>query len=532
MDIPDSPIKLGFSDKFPSWRDYQEESIQEIIDSDKSLFILDAPCGSGKSLTAMSVARLSNAKVYYVVSTKQLQDQILGDFPFAKKVIGRSNFTCQHGLLKLTCAEGLYCSTGLACPERGTCPYYMQKESAMESQFCVMNYSYFLTAMNYAEDWDIADLIIFDEGHLMESELFKQVGISLSPKNFHDYDFTFPGSEDICLERVEDLYDYLKEEISDIKGKRQMSLLMELTDDLSVSDAKDLKKMEILYKKISFVLKHYNEGWVLDYKRVKEFKNSRVTFKPIMVNDFAYMYFKHGSKFLVQSATMPPVNIFCRGFGINQSDVGYKEVHSTFPRENSPVIYRPVGKLSYAHIDENLPKAINEIYNIVSQNMDKKILIHTANYRISREIGDTIVILDEKENKVINVRVFGHDNAGERLAALEDFKSAEAPAILSSPSFETGVDLPYEQCEVQIIVKIPFLSLGDKQTKKRAELDREWYISATINRLEQACGRGVRAEDDTCITYILDECFKGLAKQYSYMFKEWFSDRICVEVEE
>ncbi len=538
MIIPETPIECGLGNKFTKFWKGQVECVKEILDwfdGGNPIFLLNAPTGSGKTIIANTVAKLMMreigefGKVYYVCSTKQLQDQIMKDFGFMKKVMGRNNFICQHGgKKKLSCANGLYCSAGLACPERDKCPYFIQKEEAMNSQFVVMNYSYFLCALNYARDWDEADLIIFDECDVMDMELMKNVGIEISYKTFHDYGLSFPIKEDV-MDRILNLKNELVFIINEKKPTLQMRILTGFLPNFS--DAEYVAKAERLLKKINFVLDKYDENsWVIDRKVGYNIKKSKIVFKPIMLNDFGYMYFGHSNKFLCMSATTPPKSVFAREFGINEKFIKYKEVGSTFPKERCPIIFRPIGKLSINHIDNNMEKLLNEINKIVEDNLDKKILIHTTNYRIAKELGDDFTIYDEVNNKVINVPVFTHDNADERTDALDDFKKADAPAILKSPSFERGVDLPYDECGLQIICKIPYLSLADLQTKRRMEIDKEWYISGTINRLVQACGRGMRAKDDKCPTYILDECLVGLARKYGYMMPEWFKERICVEV--
>ena len=125
--------------------------------------------------------------------------------------------------------------------------------------------------------------------------------------------------------------------------------------------------------------------------------------------------------------------------------------------------------------------------------------------------------------------IYFHETADERSYILGKFKESKAPAMLVSPSMETGVDLPDDTCRVQFILKVPYLSLGDKQVKERLAIDRDWYISSTINRLVQASGRIVRSEDDWGRTYILDECFADLVRYYKEFFPFWFLESIAVE---
>ena len=88
------------------------------------------------------------------------------------------------------------------------------------------------------------------------------------------------------------------------------------------------------------------------------------------------------------------------------------------------------------------------------------------------------------------------------------------------------MDLKGDLARFQIIVKTPWLPLGDERVKKLANLDRQWYVSKMFSTLIQSCGRGVRSVDDECITYILDGAVIPLIHQYKSILPSYFIDRI------
>ncbi|GAH55991.1 unnamed protein product, partial [marine sediment metagenome] len=107
---PDKP----FFDGYNSWRKYQRQAVDKIVNTNKRIVILDAPTGSGKSLIAMSLAKLMNGRTYYIVGTKDLQEQLLKDFPFLALLKGRNNFKC---LLKnVPCDQCMYSFIKKPCP--------------------------------------------------------------------------------------------------------------------------------------------------------------------------------------------------------------------------------------------------------------------------------------------------------------------------------------------------------------------------------------------------------------------------------
>ena len=79
-----------------------------------------------------------------------------------------------------------------------------------------------------------------------------------------------------------------------------------------------------------------------------------------------------------------------------------------------------------------------------------------------------------------------------------------------------GVDLPGDMSRFQIVMKLPYPSLGDKRIKAMFEKDPKWYTMKMFTKLIQMCGRSTRTTDDYCDTYILDACaVAALKREYS-----------------
>ena len=77
--------------------------------------------------------------------------------------------------------------------------------------------------------------------------------------------------------------------------------------------------------------------------------------------------------------------------------------------------------------------------------------------------------------------------------------------MLISPSVHTGLDLKGELSRFQILVKVPYPSLGDRWIRKKQTLDGgKWYRWQTVLKTVQAYGRSVRSKDDWAKTYLLD----------------------------
>ncbi len=95
---------------------------------------------------------------------------------------------------------------------------------------------------------------------------------------------------------------------------------------------------------------------------------------------------------------------------------------------------------------------------------------------------------------------------------------------------DEGVDFPDDLCRFQVIYKMPFPYLGDKQIMTRMKRDGYWYAYKTVASLVQAYGRGMRNEDDYCNTYILDQDIYGVLRERwrkcLYFIPEYFEEAI------
>lgn len=98
--------------------------------------------------------------------------------------------------------------------------------------------------------------------------------------------------------------------------------------------------------------------------------------------------------------------------------------------------------------------------------------------------------------------------------------------ILIGPTLVEGIDLPGEQCRFIIILKVPYPTIVDDYVKNKIKLFPMWYNSITSNTIIQGIGRGVRSQDDYCVTYILDACFLSLYNSTKTQYPEELQKRI------
>ena len=104
------------------------------------------------------------------------------------------------------------------------------------------------------------------------------------------------------------------------------------------------------------------------------------------------------------------------------------------------------------------------------------------------------------------------------------FKLADPPLVFVSPSMATGWDFPDDECRFQIIGKLPYPDTRGQIMKARTETDKDYTSYIAMQQLVQACGRGVRSEDDWCETFIIDDNIKWFIPNYKQMSPKWFRE--------
>ncbi|MCQ2971095.1 MAG: ATP-dependent DNA helicase [archaeon] len=501
----------------------QLEIIQDINDAIKKGYkyiILEAGTGTGKSAIATTLAKMYES-AYILTMTKQLQSQYSDEFEFPL-VKGRGNFACLHDNLESTCDIGacktsptsskFFCPYGVAknptldaelafedsfggtvfYQSSGHCHYWNQKANAINSPITLMNYDYAIVELNYVKHFGTRSLLILDEAHNIESKLMstmevtlynrvleKDINKQISPQTLKDGEL-----EDWIME-----IDAIREAYEDIDLK-----------DVSKNKSERIRSTIGRLKTLRNNLEKEPKNWVIDTDE------SGVTFKPLRVHHYAKNnLLKYGDVVIFMSATILSHKMFSKWLGLNPNEVYHIKVDSPFTKEKRPIVLNLAGKMSANRIKKTAPKTIPILQEILKKHEGDKGLIHTHSYKCQQYII----------NNLYNSRLISHTSKN-REQILDFFEKDENPLVLVSPSMSEGVDLPYDKCRFQVIYKMPFPYLGDKQVNMRMKRDKKWYAYKTVMTLMQAYGRGMRAEDDSCYTYIIDSDINMLFKSPMY----------------
>lgn len=531
---------------FSKPRQLQDAAVKLISDSWKSgckYVFLEAPTGFGKSALAITLAR-EHPNAFILVSTKMLQDQYVNEKLYrAVDVRGRQNFRCIRSR-KDTCDVGP-CQAGAACrhqPERSAeelpadadvvartskgciwfrrnsrmCSYWKQKCRAMNHRYPIFNYTYFLCESAYAGDFGKRSLIICDEAHNIEDELMKFIQHSVSDRDIEYLGSRIPEGDMAIPEWIGKLLEWRALMSDELENTNER---LKNTGD-GEEKTKTIKKCQELQEKIykcQFIageLQTDPKNWVID--NVLKGKIRKVTFKPIFVKRWANKFFGMADRFLLQSATIVDADALADSLGIPEDECIFIKAPSTFDPKRRPIYYKPIGSMSKSHIESNLPKLVEAIKALMAEYPGEKGVIHTHSYRIKEYVMANIC----------SERLLANDDSSKRDRIIRQFIGSREPLVLVTPSAYEGVDFKHDICRWQVVCKMPYPDLADKQVRRRMELDRKWYQWRAVLRLVQTYGRGMRAEDDWCRTYILDESFSRLMQRNMDMFPEWFREAI------
>ena len=277
----------------------------------------------------------------------------------------------------------------------------------------------------------------------------------------------------------------------------------------------ELLHYQRLYSRLKILVELVDDSWVAELNDPEKWQ-----FKPTRVRHFGHLLTGHSQRMIAMSATLLSAKDWGWNLGI-EDEVAFYRVPSTFPKEHRPIIYLPTADFSLKSAnDESLALMIRMVDGLLDKHKSDKGLIHTISYKLTREL------LNRSRHQD---RLISHNEAGTRTEALKQLIESEVPLVLVSPSFGRGIDLFDDRARFQVICKIPFLDLGNKQTTKRrwaGKSGERWYLLETVRALVQMAGRIVRSAEDHGTTYILDSRFEKFFKQMKRDFPAWFTEAI------
>ena len=541
------------------------KKIELAIQNNIQNIIISAPTGIGKSHI---VKTLSDYFTSSVILTSQiiLQDQYKTLFPALEIIKGKPNFICDYlnkdiknPTLKTAIAskstadfgnchskkknkKAIYCeyhpkssrndlikkeiknisadNFPIVNLEWGNkiCDYYRQKYDSMFSQQIVLNYAVYFSNILFGDAKNLLGkcrkIIICDEAHLLENDLINFIGKKLSEKEF------------IGPKHLDSFYKCNWENPSSIK-----KLIQDLLDEYENYGG------EFMYNKFKISTAKYTSR-IMKYNQIIGMINNNIDFivqdekqtnntiskslKPIEISAVFPSFFPQKYRIFV-SATINK-EMFCNVTGLNPNETDFIDVEKNpFPKKNRKVHFLNISKLSHKSKEADWAKIYNKINSIMDTHHTQKGLILTTSSIQCQNIQDNLSKINKSRLKL----VYKNINDGKTVAEiLSEHDKCTIPQVLISPSLWYGIDLKDDLSRFQIIVKTPFADLQDKRTKRKMQLDYNWYAFHTVVKLLQGLGRSIRSDTDYATTYILDTHSENLLRSMKEYLPNAYSDLV------
>ena len=551
---------------FKSIRPEQERIAKKISNSyNKRYHLLDCATGIGKSPLAVMLAR-SEGRSIIVTDSIQLQDQYERDFyDHLLNIKGISNYECSLGCSDRPCTVDKRYYRYCLNPEKvdEICPYLVARKEAVKSNVVLVNYALLMTTLWLTEDkagpdmgfvnqWlDDRHTIIFDEAHLLEKHLVSLCTLKVSVKEldekYHIFKYvddpikkeylTRPLSE--TTDRVK-FFNYLIDVCRIHYEEWGKALEMEMPTNVGGTMPADLIKEVALSKEfenILFILNTYIKSkdktteWILSMKEEELYdkqvyigKQKYFYLQPLKVDWIFDRFFKKRfDRFYFMSATILDADLFCKTLGIETDQMSYIQEESPFDPAKSPIIGMNCCQTSYQSLqnENNMRQIVGAVEAILQMFPNEKGIIHSGNMRISKYLQDHI-------SSNYASRLLVRYGAKTNREIFKEHTRSRKPTVLVSSSMAEGVDLKDDLGRFQIIVKMPFLSLGDERISYLANNAADWYSCDMMKTLVQQAGRATRNENDYSYTFILDKSFSYYLNNARN--KGWLTNQFCKRV--
>jgi Rad3-related DNA helicase len=514
----------------PSYRGNQKQALSDIrqaFESGKSVVLVRAPTGSGKSLLARSIAGCARTAgeadasevidAYYTTpQVSQLddvaEDDLLGDLAVIR---GKNNYDCILPGETETPVDQAPCvrEREFDCQVKHRCPYFSDRAIASNRRIAAMTLAYFMQTAG-SDVFGKRDVVVIDEAHGLGEWGEMYATIELSPETipmWTDLDIPELSGPDDAVELADRIETLAERRLKVLRGNAELS-----PEEASERDSLNMLRSDLSWFREDYRADDSVTTWVVDGG-----DGGPVTIKPMNPERYLnHTVWERGNQFALLSATILNKAAFCANVGLDPDDVALVEVGHTFPVENRPLYDITQGKMTYEHREETLPKLARAIVRVMARHPDEKGLIHCHSYAIQERLEELLTEFG------VSPRVRSHD-ANNRDATLSAWKRSDTPEVFLSVKMEEALDLEGELCRWQVLCKAPYPNTRDSRVAQRLEDDQwGWYYRTTLRTVIQACGRVVRAPDDYGATYLADDSLCDLFERARGDMPEWFKEQV------
>ncbi len=465
------------------------------------VFVIVAPTAFGKSATLKAIASWAgNASI--ITPTNLLVEQFAREFetdpdagwaygPPIHKLMKQEFYACPRfgtgigGKPIMNCQEAkAKYGKKLGCSS--SCAYVSDNRRARGRGIGIYNYYTYMAHKLFRP------VLLMDEAH----NSIKTIQ-DLSSSRIWRHDYQYPWD----MWNYGDIANWLEHYEADGELPEQLQAL----------------KTEVTTTAPRYVIKRDRELWA--QSSIPE-QRPLLKMLPIDIKDsMPFLWPTKVKKMVFLSATISKIDI--ETLGLDRRRVLYLEAESPIPVERRPIQRDYVSSLSRANMDTGTAAMAARIMDYYLPRYEgKKGFIH-ATYSQAKLLR---TLLPNEDG-----RFMFHDKTNVR-QVFDEFTASppELGRIMVASGLYEGVDLVDDLGRWQLLLKIPYPSLGDPAIKYKANQSQSWYCWETLRQVMQAAGRICRKEEDYGETFILDGSFEKLYKQGQTfeLIPEWFSNAI------
>lgn len=548
-------------------------SINEALEKEYNL-VVEAPTGSGKTMSYLIPALYSDKRIIISTKTKQLMNQLLyRDIPNVQKVDffhktirelkGRKNYFCPHRYFKhinskpafyidavdwynnsineggvfyvphgkfdnevcnLMSADRYQC-IGNKCNYYDECPFYIQKKEANEADIIVTNHYMLLSDIamksknSYGSIFDFRDHIIFDEAHAIADIFSGYAGIEINIYSI--FVMFFENKSSIEFSLLDDVYKTYANLASDIKEPKVFyeqyedkidNLIRKISHIVEVSDIEDMKEEFEKY------LQMYNDF-------ISNEDGIRIIEKNIQKNNIVlslrYIPFNAGALFLEGLSNSNYSSVFISATLSSNGSFNYF-FEETGLNSSSCMTYKVPNVFNF--------KAQGRLYIPENDYLNNKDKFYSD--FISSASGSILVICNSVERMDFIERVLRQSKIKKSIYKQTEVNigtldfSSEDMVLIGSAGLREGIDISGGGFTAVILDHLPFefykdlilQKRGEQVEKRGGDAFKDFLLPRAVLYFKQAVGRLIRHESDFGVWIVLDD--RILTKSYGKYFKD------------
>lgn len=491
-----SPASFGLP--WDSWRPGQRLAIRTAVSAKQKHVVILSPTGSGKSAIALGIAKFDTRRTAILTAGKGLQQQYIHDAGASLTDIrGMGNYECLaardefqrlfpfKGNRTVACDDGP-CHSDIPCTLKDDgCLYFDAYRRAMASRTLLTNYDYWVASRRFSKGLGVVDRLICDEAHDCFDKLMSACKIEL---HLSEVEGKIPRT-------LATWKQFAAARINQLRGQTH-------GEDKQIRKRRMIERLEAILQADKY--------WAFEQR------GDSVVFEPTVPRYLSRLLFDANMKVIYLSATITPETV-SSVLNIPRDDIAFLGLPSRFPVQRRPIFLVKTCRVDFRWTAEDQSFWLERIDAIIDKCEGRKGLIHTVSY----DRQQMILARSRHRSNMLAPR-----RASELASAVSRFKASDRPLILVSPSVDTGFDFPGKECEFQIVTKVPFPDTRSPIMKARIRATPRYRDIMTAQKLVQMVGRGMRSEEDTCTTYVIDDHARWFVNNNREFFPDYFLDAI------